>query len=422
MRSLGGSWRAPTISRRRERAGRRERSGASSARGSAGAAARRCARRGTSRTMVASVSPGRPGAERRCAPVARGMTGVDWIIVGFVALLALFGWAQGFVVGRARAGRASRRGAFAGTRLGPLLLPDGRALARTRRCSALVGALLRRRGPRGRLRGLGAAALRTRLSRRRRSAPSTALLGAVLSAVRRARASPGSLGAVALQTPGPASCAATSSARRSCARSTTRCRRRAPLLNALARFDPFPRIDGPEADVRAAAAAHRPRPARCARPRRSVVKVLGTACGLGVEGSGWVARAGRRRHQRARRRGRERHARAAARHGAAARRARAVAFDPRNDIAVLRVAGAAARRRCALARDPAPGTSARDPRLPAQRPLRRARRRGSARRADGHHPGRLRPRAGPAPDHVAARRWCARATPAARWSTAAAAS
>src|SRR4030095_1681979 len=63
------------------------------------------------------------------------------------------------------------------------------------------------------------------------------------------------------------------------------------ILRAFARFDPFPQIDGPQADVP-------PPDARIARdPQgraagRGVVKVLGTACGLGVQGSGWVARDG----------------------------------------------------------------------------------------------------------------------------------
>ena len=51
------------------------------------------------------------------------------------------------------------------------------------------------------------------------------------------------------------------------------------LLNALARFDPFPRIDGPPADVAAAASGDRARPRGRAPPARSVVRVLGTACG-----------------------------------------------------------------------------------------------------------------------------------------------
>jgi S1-C subfamily serine protease len=63
------------------------------------------------------------------------------------------------------------------------------------------------------------------------------------------------------------------------------------ILKALARFDPFPAIRGPSANVA-------PPNAKIARDPdveaagRSVVKVLGTACGLGVEGSGWVAGSG----------------------------------------------------------------------------------------------------------------------------------
>ena len=64
-----------------------------------------------------------------------------------------------------------------------------------------------------------------------------------------------------------------------------------PILNALARFDPFPRIDGPPVDLPAPRAAIARDPdVRLAA--RGVVKIQGTACGLGVEGSGWVARDG----------------------------------------------------------------------------------------------------------------------------------
>jgi trypsin-like peptidase/colicin V production protein len=61
-----------------------------------------------------------------------------------------------------------------------------------------------------------------------------------------------------------------------------------PILNLLRHIDPVPAVTGPEAKVGA------PEPAIAREPgvRRagaSVVKVLGSACGLGVEGSGWVA-------------------------------------------------------------------------------------------------------------------------------------
>ena len=62
-----------------------------------------------------------------------------------------------------------------------------------------------------------------------------------------------------------------------------------PILNALARLDPLPQLAGPSPDV----AAPLPRSRRAPGVRaasRSVVRVLGTACGLAIEGSGWVAR------------------------------------------------------------------------------------------------------------------------------------
>lgn len=61
------------------------------------------------------------------------------------------------------------------------------------------------------------------------------------------------------------------------------------VLRAFNRIDPFPSIAGPAPptlppDKRALQSA----PVRKARP--SVVRITGTACGFGVEGSGWVAK------------------------------------------------------------------------------------------------------------------------------------
>jgi S1-C subfamily serine protease len=109
-----------------------------------------------------------------------------------------------------------------------------------------------------------------------------------------------------------------------------------PLLNALARADPFPRVQGPEARV--------PAPTRgiLADPdvraaRRSIVKVRGTACGLAVQGSGWVAGQGivvTNAHVVA---GQD--DTTVEEEGGPSRDAQAVAYDPRNDLAVLRVDG-----------------------------------------------------------------------------------
>src|SRR5581483_3488364 len=61
------------------------------------------------------------------------------------------------------------------------------------------------------------------------------------------------------------------------------------LLNLLARIDPFPSIVGPSGpSAPPSAGVVRDPSVRAAS--RSVVKVLGTACGVGVEGSGWFAR------------------------------------------------------------------------------------------------------------------------------------
>src|SRR5947207_14961231 len=63
------------------------------------------------------------------------------------------------------------------------------------------------------------------------------------------------------------------------------------ILNALARIDPFPRLAGPPVPTQPPDPRVLRRPGvRAAAP--SVVRVLGTACGLGIEGSGWVARRG----------------------------------------------------------------------------------------------------------------------------------
>src|SRR5439155_12847437 len=125
------------------------------------------------------------------------------------------------------------------------------------------------------------------------------------------------------------------------------------LLNALARIDPLPSIAGP------APPAQPPDPSILRNPStraaaRSVVKVLGTTCGVGVEGSGWVARQGRvvtAAHVVAG----ERDTVVQQAGSAQTFRARAVVFDARNDVAVLRVAGLEAPALASA--DPRPGAS-----------------------------------------------------------------
>jgi S1-C subfamily serine protease len=113
------------------------------------------------------------------------------------------------------------------------------------------------------------------------------------------------------------------------------------LLNVLARVDPFPSIAGPAIPVEppTPAVVHNP-VVLAAAP--SVVRVLGTACGLGISGSGWVASPGvvvTAAHVVAG----ERHTYVAQSGSRRRLAAQAIAFDPRNDIAVLRVPGLLAR-------------------------------------------------------------------------------
>jgi Trypsin-like peptidase domain/Colicin V production protein len=122
------------------------------------------------------------------------------------------------------------------------------------------------------------------------------------------------------------------------------------VLNLLARIDPLPTIVGPRLPSQPPDPRVLGRPGvRAAAP--SVVRVRGTACGLGVEGSGWVA-------------GPETIVTAA--HVVAGQTdttvispsgaslgAETFAFDPHNDVAVLHVRGLPARALRLV--DPRPG-------------------------------------------------------------------
>lgn len=210
------------------------------------------------------------------------MTALDWGILAFTLIMALWGYAQGLIVGfLSLAGFAL--GALIGSRVAPRLLEEGSS-SPFAPLIALVGALLvggilasglellgfRLRGRLGDslgvLDGMGGAVL-------------VACLGLALAWV---------AGAVALNTPGAREL------REPIQRSSILTRLNAalppsgPLLQTLARFDPFPTIAGPDPGVRAPdSAIGRDPQVRAAA--RSVVRVLGTACGLGVQGSGWVA-------------------------------------------------------------------------------------------------------------------------------------
>jgi S1-C subfamily serine protease len=276
------------------------------------------------------------------------MTGLDWIVLGIVILLALFGWAQGFVAG-ALALLGFAIGAWIGTRVGPLLLPDGRDSGWAP-AFGLMGALVA-----GAVLAMGFEGLGARLRGRVRT-PAAAALDGAAGALLTACVGLGIvwvLGAVALKSGGEL--------RSAVQRSFVLQKLNAALppsgglLNLLSRLDPFPRIDGPEVRVDAPSASIAGDP-QVEAARRSVVKILGTACGLGVEGSGWVAGEGvvvTNAHVVA---GQD-DTRVLPEGDEPGLEAHAIAFDPRNDVAVLRVPGLRSPA-LPLASAPRQGTSA----------------------------------------------------------------
>lgn len=212
---------------------------------------------------------------------------LDWGILAFTLALGLWGYRQGLVVG-ALTLLGFATGAFLGSRAGPLVLRGGSASPYAPLFAAL-GALL-----------LGAFAavtlesfalgLRERLIRRRvlhiaDGAGGAALITSVALGLVWV------FGAVALHAPGTARLRADVQSSLILRSLNDVLPPSGPVLNALNRVDPAPSLAGPPTQVAP------PDPAIASDPGvqragRAVVRVLGTACGLGVEGSGWAVRSG----------------------------------------------------------------------------------------------------------------------------------
>src|SRR5436190_13161795 len=215
------------------------------------------------------------------------MTVLDWGIVAFTVALAMWGYRQGLIVGTLTLfGFAA--GAFIGSRIGPLLLDQGAESPYAPLCAAL-GALLggalmavtlesvalgwRARVVRGRglhfADGAGGAALIASVA-----------LGLVWV-----------FGAVALHAPGTTQVRADVHRPLILRSLNGVLPPSGPILRALDRVDPAPSISGPATPVAAPDSGTASDP-DVVRAAASVVRVLGTACGLGIEGSGWVAAPG----------------------------------------------------------------------------------------------------------------------------------
>jgi S1-C subfamily serine protease len=211
------------------------------------------------------------------------VTGLDWLIVAFAALLATFGFRRGFIVGALSFGGFAI-GAFLGTRLGPLLLPRGSSSPYAP-AFGLFGALLA-----GAILASGLEGVGLRLRRALR-VPGVGLLDGVLGAALGAALGLGIvwiLAAVAAQAPNASQLRADIQRSAILRELNVLLPPTGPILNALARLDPLPHLAGPSANVPPPAPHIAAAPA-IRRAGRSVVRVLGTACGLAIEGSGWVA-------------------------------------------------------------------------------------------------------------------------------------
>jgi S1-C subfamily serine protease len=253
----------------------------------------------------------------------------DWIVLGAVVLFGFYGLSRGLVRGAlSLAGFAL--GAYVGAKIAPSLLDEGSPYAPLVTLGAAIfgGVVLQT------FAGLLGGTLRTSMGAVPGLRKLDSLAGAVLGVAAGVLIC-WAVGAVLLYLPGQ------SELRRSVQESAilSRINEEFPperLLETLERVDPIGVVIGPPAIVPPPDSTITGDP-DVLRASRSVVRVTGIACGLGVEGSGWIARrglvvtnahvvAGIRRPRVDRRSG-------------AGFVATVVAFDATNDVALLRVPG-----------------------------------------------------------------------------------
>ncbi|HEX6390736.1 MAG TPA: MarP family serine protease [Solirubrobacteraceae bacterium] len=259
------------------------------------------------------------------------MTAIDVGIIVLCVLLAAVGWRQGFLVGvLSLAGFAA--GALLGSRLGTAIVSGG-SHSPYAPLFGLIGAVFVGGLLAIAFEGFGYA-LRSRMPHGSLWHTLDGFLGAGLSTAL-ALALAWLAGAVMLQTPGARELRSDIQRSSILKRLNDVLPPSGPLLNALARFDPFPAINGPQARV-APPARGTPRDPDVRAAAGSVVRVTGTACGLGIEGSGWVITRNvvvTNAHVIAG----EDDTRVQIRGEGSRLEARAIAFDPENDIALLAV-------------------------------------------------------------------------------------
>ena len=273
------------------------------------------------------------------------MTRVDWIAIGVIGLAALVGFRRGFVETVLSLGGLVA-GAYLGARIAPHVLPgtDSAYTPLIGLAGAVAGAVLFQT----------LASIAGHWVRRTLVIPPLKLLDSIFGIFVGAAMGLALVwigGAIALHLPGQAE------ARRAVQKSRVLRELNdivppSQIMEAIQRVDPFPSILGPGLPP------EKPDPRVLRRPgvkqaAPGVVRILGTACGLAVSGSGWVVRP---------------RLVVTAAHVVAGERdtviqldastgdrlpARAVLFDSKNDVAILRVPGLRARPLATA--DPVPG-------------------------------------------------------------------
>jgi S1-C subfamily serine protease len=212
------------------------------------------------------------------------VTAIDWLIVALVLVLVPIGFRRGLMVAGLGLGGFAI-GAAAGARLAPLLLEGGSSSPYAPGV-ALLGGVVLGGGVAIVVEGV-AISLRGRLADDGPLARLDAICGGLVFAVL-ALAIAWVAGALALNAPALRELRDDVQGSLILGALNQAVPPSGPVLNVLNEIDPTPQIEGPSADVPAAPQGIVDDP-EVRGASQSVVHVLGSACGLNVSGSGWVA-------------------------------------------------------------------------------------------------------------------------------------
>ena len=215
------------------------------------------------------------------------MNGLDWILLGLVALMALQGWRAGFIGGVfSLVGFVA--GALLAARFVPSLLPDGKAspyaplaaLAGAACGGAILASIFEAVG--GRLRRLIPLPFLGKID---------GVFGLVLGAVL-ALGGVWLLGVVLIKVPAASGLRGEVRSSKLLAAMNQVLPPGDQVLGAIAAFDPLPLIGGPATDGVAAPPTSLAADPGVAQARSKVVRIRASACGFSVEGSGWISSSG----------------------------------------------------------------------------------------------------------------------------------